>query len=165
MAYSRRNVADGNTVMNADLYNNLQDGIDESHKSINIINQDIINIEQNISNIDEDITNINQDITNINEDITNINNTVKLYNNVAVNISSFIEDVTYADAGYIYKADIQCTGITSNYIPYITFSMSDAISGNYAPICITGNNIITIYAKEIPKNNIIIPTIKCICGY
>ena len=45
MAYSRRNVVDGNTVMNADLYNNLQDGIDESHKSINAINQDIINIE------------------------------------------------------------------------------------------------------------------------
>ena len=29
MAYNRRNVADGSTVMNADLYNNLQDGIDE----------------------------------------------------------------------------------------------------------------------------------------
>lgn len=30
MAYNRRNVADGSTVMNADLYNNLQDGIDEN---------------------------------------------------------------------------------------------------------------------------------------
>lgn len=29
MAYSRRNVTDGVTVMNKDLYDNVQDGIDE----------------------------------------------------------------------------------------------------------------------------------------
>ena len=29
MSYVRRNVQDGTTIMNADLYNNLQDGIDD----------------------------------------------------------------------------------------------------------------------------------------
>lgn len=33
MAYSRREVTDGKTVMNKDLYDNLQDGIDECKKA------------------------------------------------------------------------------------------------------------------------------------
>ena len=32
MSYSRRTVTDGVTVMNKDLYDNLQDGIDEALK-------------------------------------------------------------------------------------------------------------------------------------
>ena len=34
MAYSRRDVADHITVMNKDLYDNLQDGIDENKKEL-----------------------------------------------------------------------------------------------------------------------------------
>ena len=34
MAYSRRDVTDHVTVMNKDLYDNLQDGIDESKKEL-----------------------------------------------------------------------------------------------------------------------------------
>ena len=34
MAYSRRDVTDHITVMNKDLYDNLQDGIDESKKEL-----------------------------------------------------------------------------------------------------------------------------------
>lgn len=34
MAYVRRDVTDGVTVMNKDLYDNLQDGIDESKEDI-----------------------------------------------------------------------------------------------------------------------------------
>ena len=38
MAYSRRIVTDGVTIMNKDLYDNLQDGIDEAMDAINNIN-------------------------------------------------------------------------------------------------------------------------------
>ena len=36
MAYSRRKVTDGITVMNKDLYDNLQDGIDEIREAMGI---------------------------------------------------------------------------------------------------------------------------------
>lgn len=34
MAYKRREVTDGKTVMNKDLYDNLQDGVDECKKDL-----------------------------------------------------------------------------------------------------------------------------------
>lgn len=34
MAYTRRNTEDGVTVMNKDLYDNVQDGIDECKRSL-----------------------------------------------------------------------------------------------------------------------------------
>lgn len=37
MAYSRREVTDGVTVMNKELYDNLQDGIDELNEKLNNI--------------------------------------------------------------------------------------------------------------------------------
>ena len=37
MSYTRRNVTDGITVMNKDLYDNLQDGIDEAKEAISNI--------------------------------------------------------------------------------------------------------------------------------
>ena len=36
MAYSRRQVTDGVTIMNKDLYDNLQDGIDEIKEAMSI---------------------------------------------------------------------------------------------------------------------------------
>lgn len=37
MAYSRREVTDGVTIMNKDLYDNLQDGIDELKASYSVL--------------------------------------------------------------------------------------------------------------------------------
>lgn len=37
MAYSRRQVTDGVTIMNKDLYDNLQDGIEEAKNAIESI--------------------------------------------------------------------------------------------------------------------------------
>ena len=42
MSYSRRTVTDGVTVMNKDLYDNLQDGIDEALKALPITQHEMI---------------------------------------------------------------------------------------------------------------------------
>lgn len=44
MAYSRRNVENLVTVMDKDLYDNLQDGIDESKKEIEKLKNDGSNV-------------------------------------------------------------------------------------------------------------------------
>lgn len=47
MAYSRRNTEDGVTIMNRELYDNLQDGIEEAKRDIaNISNININTIVQ-----------------------------------------------------------------------------------------------------------------------
>lgn len=50
MAYSRRQVEDHKTIMNKDLYDNLQDGIDESKKEIETLDSKFSTLNTNINN-------------------------------------------------------------------------------------------------------------------
>ena len=46
MSYSRRTVTDGVTKMNKDLYDNLQDGIDEAKQDISGLSESIANAKK-----------------------------------------------------------------------------------------------------------------------
>ena len=87
------------------------------------------------------------------------NGNILTFENIQVATTSFVEDTTYEEFGY--RADIPCVGITGNYFPEVVFSLADATSGNYSPICASGNGFVTIYAVDLPENDIIIPTISC----
>ena len=51
MSYSRRKVTDGVTVMNKDLYDNLQDGIDESKNILNSLKETIVTAGSNYGEV------------------------------------------------------------------------------------------------------------------
>ena len=68
---------------------------------------------------------------------------------------SFVADTTYATYGY--KAEITLAGVTATMIAEVIFAHSEAISGNYSPISLTGAGIVTIYSKV--NTTITIPTI------
>ena len=93
---------------------------------------------------------------------TEIVNPVLIFQNITVETSLWVEDETYEQFGY--KAEIACEGVAENYFSDVVFNVSEAISGNYAPISITSENKVIIYAVEKPTGTIIIPTIKCIEG-
>ena len=42
----------------------------------------------------------------------------------------------------------------------VTFAPTEADSGNYAAVCLSGAGTVTIYAKAVPSATITIPTIK-----
>ena len=44
MSYERKQVADGVTIMDKELYDNVQDGVEEAKNDIKVIQQDINNI-------------------------------------------------------------------------------------------------------------------------
>ena len=90
---------------------------------------------------------------------TEIESLHKQFTNVSVAVASFVADTTYS--GYGYKAVITCTGVTADYKGSVIFAPSEATSGNYAPVCSTGVNTVTIYAKAVPAGAITIPTIFC----
>ena len=48
MSYSRRTVTDGSTVMNKDLYDNLQDGIDETMEEIQSLKEAIQTLREEV---------------------------------------------------------------------------------------------------------------------
>lgn len=79
--------------------------------------------------------------------------------NKTVSASSFSDDSTYTD--YPFRAAVALTGVTSGMIPEVFFSLTDAVSGNYAPVSAAYNGGVYIYAAEKPAATITIPTIIC----
>ena len=79
-------------------------------------------------------------------------------NSVSVATSAWVSDTTYTD--YPYRASIVIDGCTANHIPEVTFALSDATSGNFAPITETYDGGVYIYAIEQPSEAMTIPTIK-----
>ena len=87
----------------------------------------------------------------------NCNSIVK--SNVSVATSAWTSSTTYSD--YPYQASITVSGCTSNHVPEVVFSPTDASSGIFAPVCSSTTNAVIIYATEKPSAAITIPTIEC----
>lgn len=69
--------------------------------------------------------------------------------------SSWVSDSTYTDYGY--KCELSCSGVTSSMYAMVNFAPTEADSGNYATVCLTGNGTVTIYSKV--NDTITIPSI------
>jgi len=72
-----------------------------------------------------------------------------------ITASTWISDSTYTDYGY--KCVLTCNGVTSSDYAQVIFNPAEADSGNYAALCLTDTNTVTIYSKV--NNSISIPTI------
>lgn len=103
---------------------------------LNVTNPDISNATLKITNANDVF------MYNSEANITAEYNIVKLTN---VSVSNWSSDATYTDYGY--RAAIEITGVTSDMIAEITYGMTEALSGNYAPVCETFDGGIYIYAK------------------
>lgn len=77
--------------------------------------------------------------------------------NTSVPVSAWASDTTYTD--FPFRAGITITDCTANHKPDVTFSLTDAVSGNYAPIAESYAGGIYIYAAEKPTAALTIPTI------
>lgn len=58
-----------------------------------------------------------------------------------------------------YRAAVACEGVTSDMIPYVSFSGNNAGSGDYAPYCQTYNGGVYLYAAV--SGTITVPSIVC----
>lgn len=79
--------------------------------------------------------------------------------NVAIPVSSFVADTTYAD--YPYRAAVALSGVMESMIPEVVFTLTDAVSGNFAPVAACYNGGVYIYAAEAPVAAVTVPTILC----
>lgn len=93
--------------------------------------------------------------------ITISDNVISVKNNkltdIIVSTSQFTEDSTYSQ--YPYKADISVEGITEDMIPEVYFQGDDALTGVFSPLAESFENIVRIYSKIIPLENITIDSI------
>lgn len=79
-----------------------------------------------------------------------------------VTSSLFISDGTYES--YPYKVEIECIGVTADYIPTVNFNITEATSGNFSPIAVSDTNKVIIYATNVETEDFIIPSIVCVKG-
>ena len=85
---------------------------------------------------------------------------VKLtFTNKSVAASAFASNSTYAD--FPYRAAVALTGVTAAMIPEVFFGLTDAMSGNFAPVAESYAGGIYIYAAAKPSATVTIPTILC----
>lgn len=69
--------------------------------------------------------------------------------------SSWVSDSTYAD--YPYRCDLTCSGVTADDYADVAFSVEQVNSGDYAPVCETNTNVVSIWSAV--NTSITIPTI------
>ena len=90
--------------------------------------------------------------------VNNLTNKIKFFTNQNVAVTAWAADNTYAQ--YPYRASIALSGVTSSHYPEVIFSLADATSGYFAPVCQSYAGGIYVYASTIPVAAITIPTIK-----
>jgi hypothetical protein len=69
--------------------------------------------------------------------------------------SSWSSDSTYAD--FSYRCDVTCSGVTADMYAEVVFNINESTSGEYAPICETKTNTVSIWSSS--DESITIPTI------
>ena len=79
------------------------------------------------------------------------------FNNTFVSASQFVSNPTYEDYGF--RASVPLSGVTSTMIPEVVLSLTDAVSGIFAPVAESYNGGVYLYASDVPESAITIPTI------
>ena len=85
---------------------------------------------------------------------------VKIFSGVSVAASAWVSDSTYA--AYPYAASIACPGVTASHVPEVVFGATEATSGNFAPVALSGSGTVKIYAATKPTAAITVQSITCI---
>ena len=85
---------------------------------------------------------------------------VKIFSGVSVAASAWVSDSTYA--AYPFAASIPCSGVTASHVPEVVFGATEAASGNFAPVALSGSGTVKIYAATKPTAAITVQSITCI---
>ena len=83
---------------------------------------------------------------------------VKIFQNIEVQPGVWTEN---DNEDYPYLAQIPISGITTDDVVDVLFSIEDSTSGYYAPVTNTYNGGVTIYRKDTTDTVLTIPTIMC----
>jgi hypothetical protein len=84
---------------------------------------------------------------------------VLCFTGVTVAVGKWAEDDIFPD--YTYRAAIGCSGVTAKFFPTVVFDPADVLDGTLSPVAVSYSGGVYIYASEIPKESLTIPTIIC----
>lgn len=84
-----------------------------------------------------------------------------LFRDTTVVASAFVENGTYEEEGYPYRAAVALDGVNATMVPEVVYSIKAAVNIDFAPVAESYNGGIYIYADAQPEDNVDIPTIIC----
>lgn len=85
----------------------------------------------------------------------------RIAQNVLIDVEQWEFDDTVS-VDYTYKAKALLGEVTGNDFPILAFDPSDAVGGNFSPVCWTFDGYVEIWARTIPEAQIILPAITFI---
>lgn len=120
------------------------------------LKQRVTTAEGQIVTVQNDISTLDGTVAQHTTDISGLMNDKQDKSLTFSNISPvWSADATYSDYGF--KGTITLSGVTSSMFAEVVFSVINATSGNYAPICETFNGGVYVYGKV--NTSITIPQI------
>lgn len=81
------------------------------------------------------------------------------FTDTVVQPAAFVADSTYPD--FPYRAAVALDGVLLTMTPEVVLGVTEAMSGNFAPVADTYTGGVHIYAASAPEAEITIPTIIC----
>ena len=150
MAFTYTNIADGEVT------SSVRSKINALGSNAASLSSTVDTNTTNISTLTTEVGNNTSAISTLN---TNTTNAILQFTNKTVATSAWVSDTTYTY--YPYKANITCTGVTTDHMPIVVLGTSDQESGHYIGAK-TSTNTVSIYATNPPSSTLTIPLIMAI---
>lgn len=133
-------------------------GVAQSNGSVEKVQITNLTLLNKITELDEELSNfITTTTSNFENQQTKIDNITPITAQNKTPSWTLQSTPTYTD--FPYRGSISISGVTADMIPEVTFSPTEALSGNYAPIAQTYAGGVYIYSKV--STSITVPTIIC----
>lgn len=140
-------------AIDAENLNNMGQGISQN-------STDISGLTTKINSISTTLGQTTSQVTSLSQSVSKLSSSVYVLTNVSVATTAWTSSATFS--GFAYQASIPFPNVTSQYMAIVSFSPSDAMNGNLAPVAVSGANIVTIYAKQKPSAALSIPSIAAL---
>lgn len=140
-------------AISAQNLNNIGQGISKN-------SEDLSTLSTKVSAMSTTLGQLNSQVGSLSQSVSSLSSSVYVLTNIAVPTTTWTNSTTFS--GFAYQASIPFQNVTSQYMAIVSFAPSDAMNGNFAPVAVSGANIVIIYAKQKPSTAITIPSIAAL---
>lgn len=95
---------------------------------------------------------------------TTLNDLHKVVKNISIATSDWkaTSEEEMTTFGFAYCADITIENVTTDHVALVNFALEESLSANYAPVAVTYDGFVRIFACEVPSKTIVIGSVVCV---
>lgn len=95
---------------------------------------------------------------------TTLNDLHKVVKNISIATSDWkaTSEEEMTTFGFAYCADITIENVTTDHVALVNFALEESLSANYAPVAVTYDGFVRVFACGVPSKTIVIGSVVCI---